>query len=327
MADPWRYRNKAVLHGDREGRLGYYKEKTKEVVPFDDCLLLSRNTNERIRKLKALLVKSRPGITTVTLRESNRGKGLLLLEGNTGRNTREQQGLEQLLRELRQEEIFSPQLCSIAVPRDDKDFAGSGAQFFNEHLADLRFKVSPRAFLQVNAGQSAKLYGMVLDWAELSGREAVWDLYCGIGTMTLLLAPKARQVVGVEENPYAVQDAEENARDNKIGNVRFIQGKVEDKIKGLAQAQVPDLVVTDPPRAGMDPVVVQRLLQVGPEKIIYVSCNPATLARDLKLLVAGNENGARGYKIKKVQPVDMFPWTGHVENCVLLSKKEIFILN
>ncbi|NLI93467.1 MAG: 23S rRNA (uracil(1939)-C(5))-methyltransferase RlmD [Peptococcaceae bacterium] len=317
MEDPWRYRNKALLHRNEEGRWGYYKEKTKEVVEFEDCLLLSRNTNERIRKLRKTLGNRCPGIKTATLRESNRGKGLLLLEGNT----KEKQELEYLVRELKKEEIFSPHICSVSIPQGGEEFEGSGAQYLNEHLDELRFRVSPRAFLQVNAAQTEKLYGLVLDWAQLSGREEVWDLYCGIGTITLMLAKRAGHVIGIEENPYAVEDAAQNAKDNKIANVHFLQGKVEDRIKGISHT--PDLVVTDPPRAGMEPLVVQRLLEVKPRRMIYVSCNPATLARDLRLLLANegeNEAGKENYKIEKVQPVDMFPWTAHVETVCLMSK-------
>lgn len=313
MEEPWRYRNKAVLHRDEEGRLGYYKEKTKKVVQFDDCLLLSPETNTRIRKLQEALGKCCQGIGTVTLRESNRGKGLLLLDGNTKANKE----LEQKVRELKKEEIFSPQVCSIAVPQGGNDFEGSGAQYLNEYIEEMRFRVSPRAFLQVNPQQTQRLYSMVLGWAELTGKEEVWDLYCGIGTITLLLAKRAGQVIGIEENPYAVEDARENAKDNKIQNVRYLQGKVEDKISSLSGS--PDLVVTDPPRAGMEPAVVERLLQVKPKRIIYVSCNPATLARDLKAL--GCSGGAYGgmYEVKKVQPVDMFPWSSHVESIIMMT--------
>ncbi len=316
MEAPWRYRNKAVLHRDEEGRIGYYKHKTKQVVEFDDCLLLSRDINTRIRKFQDILGKSCPGISTVTFRESNRGKGLVLLDGNT----KAHKELEPLVKELKKEESFSPQVCSIAIPQGNNDFEGSGAQYLNEYMTDLRFRVSPRAFLQVNPSQTNRMYGMVLEWAELSGSEEVWDLYCGIGTITLFLARKAKSVIGVEENPYAIEDAIQNAQGNGFDNVRFIQGKVEDKIKDLSRQ--PDIVVTDPPRAGMEPLVVERLLEIKPEKIIYVSCNPATLARDLKALGCTSSGCSRVYEVRKVQPIDMFPWTGHVECVVGIQKVE-----
>lgn len=315
MEDPWRYRNKAVLHRNEEGRLGYYRQKSKDVVQFADCLLLSESTNSRIKKLQEIIGKGCPGIKTVTFRKSNKGKGLLLFEGNTKEKAGE---LENKIRELRKEEEFSPQMFSIAVPRSEKVFAGSGAQYLNEYIDEIRFRVSPRAFLQVNPQQTGRLYSFILEFAELEGKEEVWDLYCGIGTITLMLAKRTRTAVGIEENPYAIEDAIANAKDNGIANVRFIQGKVEEKLKSLSG--YPDLVVADPPRAGMDPLVVERLLKIKPRKIIYVSCNPATLARDLKALGCSSPGSGGSYMVEKVQPVDMFPWTQHVECVVLLER-------
>jgi 23S rRNA (uracil1939-C5)-methyltransferase len=341
MAEPWRYRNKAVLHRDKGGRFGYYRPKTNDVVPFVDCLLLSESTNRRIRKLQQALGTSCPGIKTVTIRESNRGKGLILLEGDfpklRGKNAetdRQKEELNCIIHTLTKDEDFSPSVCSLALPRGKREFAGSGAPYLNEYLDDIRFRVSPKAFLQVNPSQTRKLYSLILEYAELKGTEEVWDLYCGIGTITLMLAKRARKVVGIEENPFAVEDAVQNARDNKITNTSFVQGKVEEKLGNIGKiAGIPDIVVTDPPRAGMNPLVIQRLPQIRPQKIIYVSCNPATLARDLKMLVSGDvsnncsreskQNTAdRGiYVVEKVQPVDMFPWSNHVETICLMSKK------
>jgi len=307
MDDPWRYRNKAVLHRDLKGRFGYYREKSKDVTVFDDCLLLRQETNHRIKKMQQVIGECCEGIKTATFRESNRGKGLLVFDGNT-ENTKE---LDQLISKLKEQAEFSPQSCSITIPRGNNVFEGSGAQYLNEHLNDLRFKVSPRSFLQVNPAQTAVLYGLVLDWAGLTGEDEVWDLYCGIGTMTLMLAQRAKRVLGIEENPYAIADAQENAEDNNIINVRFVEGKVEEKLAALSET--PDLIVCDPPRAGMEPEVLEGLLDIGPERIIYVSCNPATLARDLKVLCRNT------YRIKRVQPVDMFPWTQHVECIILMT--------
>jgi len=317
MEDPWRYRNKATLHRDKNGKFGYYKGKTKEVIAFDDCLLLSAYTNRKIKKFQGIIGEKSPGIKTATFRESNRGKGLIILDGNTA----DKKELEKVIRELKNNEDFSPLGYSIAVPENNSEFEGSGAMFLNEHLDGLRFRVSPRAFLQVNPRQTQKLYSLVRGWAALTGQETVWDLYCGIGTMTMMLAGKSKNVIGIEENPHAVQDAEENAKDNKIYNVRFVQGRVEDLIIKELHG-TPDLVVTDPPRAGMELKVLEGLLKIRPKRIIYVSCNPATMARDLKVLTMGEEGeDLRGaYEIKKVQPVDMFPWTEHVECIIMMTK-------
>lgn len=279
MESPWRYRNKAVLHRDQKGGLGYYRPKTNDVVQFTDCLLLSKDTNQKIQNFKDRLGDDSWDIRTVTFRENSRGEGILFAESD-----------------------------------DPKEF-------LYEYIDDLRFRVSPRAFLQVNYTQTAKLYALILEYAQLQGQEEVWDLYCGIGTITLMLAKRALKVIGIEENPHAVKDAGINAEENGITNARFVQGKVEDKLASVTGT--PDIVVCDPPRAGMDQLVIERLIQLQPQKIIYVSCNPATLARDLKILTGGsaNSNNQGVYTIQKVQPVDMFPWTAHVECVVLITRK------
>lgn len=182
---------------------------------------------------------------------------------------------------------------------------------FTENVLGAEFKISPLAFLQVNPTQTRRLYNTVLDWAELSKEKVVWDLYCGIGTITLALAAKAQKVWGIEENPYAVADAKENAKRNQIDNVEFIPGKVEDTFRQITDQ--PDIVVLDPPRAGAHKRVLERLLELKPDQIIYVSCDPGTLARDLGILQSG------GYRVVEVQPVDMFPWTAHVESIIMMT--------
>lgn len=314
MTEPWRYRNKAVLHRSRDGGFGYHREKTNQVISFEDCLLLRKSMNKKILKLQKIMGNCCPGIKTATFRESNHGKALIMLDGNVKDNGE----LDKKVKVLRREPEFSPDICSISIPRGNTAFWGTGSQFLNEHIDNIRFRVSPRAFLQVNPTQTAKLYSVVLNCAQLTGQEEVWDLYCGIGTITLLLAKRVRKVIGMEENPQAIEDALINAKDNGITNVRFIQGKVEDKMKALTGN--PDIIITDPPRAGMKPEVVEKLLKSRPKKMIYVSCNPATLARDLKVLTSSDEGIDGGYVIQKIQPVDMFPWTSHVETVVLMSR-------
>ncbi|UWG96044.1 23S rRNA (uracil(1939)-C(5))-methyltransferase RlmD [Dehalobacter sp. DCM] len=318
MDTPWRYRNKALLHRDESGQWGYYREKSTDVVLFSDCLLLSERTNARIDRFQTIMGASCPGIRTATFRESSRGKGLILLEGNTDE---EKEALGARIREMKNSDELAPDTCSILFPKENKEYAGSGPLFLNTYMDDLRFKVSPGAFLQVNPSQTEKLYAHVLAWADLRGEETVWDLYCGIGTISLMLARKAGHVIGVEENPDAVTDAEYNAEFNKVTNVRFIQGKTEKQLDKLERSSgKPDLVVVDPPRAGMDQAVIERLLKIQPDRIIYVSCDPGTLARDLKLLTQGTGEVDGIYSVKKIQPVDMFPWTRHVETIIKMTK-------
>ena len=191
----------------------------------------------------------------------------------------------------------------------------------------LTFKISPLSFYQVNPVQTEKLYSLALEYAGLTGKETVWDLYCGIGTISLFLAGKAKKVCGVEIIPQAIDDARENAKRNHIENAEFFVGKAEEVLpefyeKATTEASSdemlhPDVIVVDPPRKGCDDACLNTMLRMQPERIVYVSCDSATLARDLKILCDG------GYEIRKVQGVDQFGMTVHVETVVLLSKGEV----
>ena len=194
-----------------------------------------------------------------------------------------------------------------------------GSDFITDYIGDLKFEISPLSFFQVNPIQTQKLYGKALEYADLNGEEIVVDAYCGIGTISLFLAQKAKMVYGVEIVPQAIEDAKKNAKNNKINNAEFYVGKSEEIVPELYKTKgvKPDVMVVDPPRKGCEESLLNLMLQMQPKRIVYVSCDSATLARDLKILCATNE-----YEIKKVQPVDMFPHTGHVETVVLLSHKK-----
>lgn len=212
-----------------------------------------------------------------------------------------------------------------------------GQERIHDILGGISFAISPLSFYQVNPVQTEKLYSVAMDYAGLTGRETVWDLYCGIGTISLFMAKKAKQVYGVEIVPEAIEDARENARNNRIENVRFYVGKAEevlpafyegkagDRIQvfdqdksGLSDGQMrhPDVIVVDPPRKGCDEKCLETMIAMRPEKIVYVSCDSATLARDLKVLCAG------GYELKKVRAVDQFGHSVHVETIALLQKSK-----
>jgi 23S rRNA (uracil1939-C5)-methyltransferase len=307
MPVPWRYRNKARLHREPSGRIGYYKEKSKDLVHFPDCLLLSERMNRWIRLTEEFLTEGYAEIHTLTFRENTRGEGLLLLEGPSSLTVLIAEKNAEFFAALFKEGIRS-------VWRNDSVGGLApvwGTEVFRHTILGMNFNVSPFSFLQVNPLQTEVLYSRVLAGAALTGNETVWDLYSGIGTLTLALASKAKKVTGIEENPYAVKDAIQNAVNNADGNVEFLQGKVELQIMNLDGQ--PDVVVLDPPRTGMHPNVRQRLLELKPQRIIYVSCDPGTLARDLGVLTLG------GYRVESVQPLDMFPWTQHVESIVLMT--------
>lgn len=332
MDAPWRYRNKVRLHRDESGKLGYYREKSKDTVVFPDCLLISEDMNRWVDKLGEFLGHDYPEVHSLTLRQNSRGEGLVLIE-----NAEADGPLAERIRKSAEDwfalgikEIWA--LNSRGVPeqwlgrdtvvRDilaldpDRVAEGNLADYpleigFDEYILDQGFIVSPLAFLQVNHKQTEILYSLVLEWAGLSEKETVWDLYSGIGTISLALARHAKKVIGIEENPYATNDARINAEMNSLHNAEFIQGKAEERIE---HTQVPDVVVVDPPRAGLHAKVTEKLIELRPARIIYVSCDPGTLARDLGRLARG------GYSIERVQPVDMFPWTYHVETVVSLVK-------
>ncbi|MGQ9846382.1 MAG: 23S rRNA (uracil(1939)-C(5))-methyltransferase RlmD [Bacteroidales bacterium] len=190
-----------------------------------------------------------------------------------------------------------------------------GAETLKETLLDLKFEISPVSFFQTNLFQTEQLYTKILEWSNLKGNELVYDLFCGTGTISLILAKKARFVIGIEYVKEAINDAYSNAAKNNIHNVYFEAGDVKDVLfkKNIKKYGTPDLIVLDPPRSGVHPDVIDALIQILPPKIIYVSCNASTQARDLALL-------CQHYKIIAVQPVDMFPHTSHVENIALLEK-------
>ncbi|MBR6713990.1 MAG: 23S rRNA (uracil(1939)-C(5))-methyltransferase RlmD, partial [Bacteroidaceae bacterium] len=197
---------------------------------------------------------------------------------------------------------------------DVQVFKGQG--FVYEHMEDLRFKVGPKSFYQTNNEQAYELYKAVRNFASLTGSEMVYDLYTGTGTIANFVARKARKVIGIEYVEDAIRDAKINAELNSIGNCEFIAGDMKDVLTDdfIAANGQPDVIITDPPRAGMHPDVVQTILNAAPQRVVYVSCNPATQARDLQMMDSL-------YKVTAYQPVDMFPHTHHIENVALLEKR------
>jgi 23S rRNA (uracil1939-C5)-methyltransferase len=324
MEEPWRYRNKARIHHGEQNTLGYYQEKSNSTVRFSDCLLISNQMNGWIREIEKFLSEnSELDVTTITFRENTRGEGMLILdpvpipvavlEKATCVTELTRSKLEKWLQsdsESNKKLIAIRSICGINPKGTPEIFIGQ--EDFTEKLLELEFRISPLAFLQVNPSQTRRLYNTVLEWANLSANQVVWDLYSGIGTLTLALAAKAKKVWGIEENPYAVEDACRNMKHNEVSNVEFIAGRVEDTFLQIPER--PDIVVLDPPRAGAHRRVLERLIELKPGRIVYVSCDPGTLARDLGILQAG------GYQVSQVQPVDMFPWTQHIESIVKLVR-------
>ena len=263
----------------------------------------------------------------VIMRNSNTGEWLVIVQFHYDHTTSETlRQSEQQAQELMQHlaDTF-PQITALMYLDNQKcnDTIGDqdimvfkGNDHIIETMEDLRFKVGPKSFYQTNTEQAYHLYSVVRELAGLTGSELVYDLYTGTGTIANFVAGKARKVVGIEYVPEAIEDAKVNSRLNGIDNTLFFAGDMKDILCDdfILQHGRPDVIITDPPRAGMHPDVVQTILRAQPQRIVYVSCNPATQARDLQLL-------DEQYKVAVVQPVDMFPHTPHVENVVLLIKR------
>ena len=339
MDEPWRYRNKAQFPfgKDKDGRIitGFYAGRTHAIIEQEDCLLgVEENQpildcirgfmeeyhiapyEEELHKGLVRHVLIRKGFTTGELMVC------LVLNGDVKKLKAPEVLVERLVK------LFPSHMASIScsINREKTNVIMGkeivnlyGPGYITDYIGNVCYRISPLSFYQVNPVQTQKLYGTALEYAGLTGEETVWDLYCGIGTISLFLAQKAKKVYGVEIIPQAIDDARANAKLNHFENVEFFVGKAEEVLpEQYEKNQVyADTIVVDPPRKGCDSVCLDTIVKMAPEKVVYVSCDSATLARDVKYL------GERGYEVKRVKTVDMFPWSGHVETVVLLSKGEI----
>ncbi|WEG12367.1 23S rRNA (uracil(1939)-C(5))-methyltransferase RlmD [Pullulanibacillus sp. KACC 23026] len=324
MDHPWAYRNKAsVPVASREGELiaGFYQKRSHFIIDMDHCLITDDTVDEVIQEVKRIAKDS--GIEPYN-EETHKGilRHIIVRVGKQTdevmvvlvTKTDELPFRKRFIKEL--PEKF-PQIKSIAQninkKRTNTIFGNEtrilwGKETILDTIGSVKFAISPRSFYQVNPEQTRVLYEKAMEYAELAGKETVIDAYCGIGTISLFLAQKAGQVYGVEIVPEAIEDARKNAELNELTNVTFEAGPAEEVIPNwYKQGIKADIVVVDPPRKGCDEALLQTILEMKPKRVVYVSCNPATLARDLRVLEDG------GYKTIEVQPVDMFPQTMHCE--------------
>ncbi len=335
MEEPWHYRNKAQfpVARDREGRIimGFYAGRTHAVIQTPHCYI-GHPVNERVLDaVRAYMEENRVepydeaahrGLVRHVLirRGAATGEVMVCLIINGKRLPAAERLTERLLEISGMTSIsynINREKTNVILGEQVIDLYGPG--YITDRIGDLTFRISPQSFFQVNPVQTRILYEKALAYAGLTGEETVWDLYCGAGTISLFLARKAKRVYGVEIVPQAVENARENARINGIENVEFYTGKAEELMpelnrEGRLQA---DVVVVDPPRKGCAQSLLDTVIDMNPRRVVYVSCNSATLARDLRYLCD------RGFRLEEVQPVDMFPMTVGVETVVLLSKGEI----
>lgn len=336
MEQPSHYRNKSQypLGYDKEGKLvaGFYAGRTHTIIPSKDCVI-GDEANEAIlhtilsfmeeKKIAAYNEQTQSGLVRhILLRSAKATRQIMVCVVINGRTF---PCVQELVQKLLQ---TNEQISSICLNSNEKNtnvILGEevipvyGNPYIEDCIGSIRYRISPLSFYQVNPVQTEKLYATALEYADLHGGETVWDLYCGIGTISLFLSQKADKVYGVEIVPQAIEDAKENAKLNGITNAEFFVGAAEDVVpsKYLESngALRSDVVVLDPPRKGCDEKLLQTVIQMEPKRIVYVSCDPATLARDLKYF------GENGYALKRIRPCDMFGHSYHVETVVLMSRQ------
>ena len=341
MEEPFHYRNKAQfpIGTDKEGHIitGFYAGRTHSIIPNTDCAL-GVAVNQKILEIIMHFMEN----NHISAYDEEKHKGLvrhvLIRYGfKTDEimvclviNGEKLPHAEKLVDKL----CKIPGMTSITISVNKAKtnvIMGNeikllwGQTYITDYIGNVKYQISPLSFYQVNPVQTEKLYGLALDYADLNGNETVWDLYCGIGTISLFLAQNAKQVYGVEIVPQAIDDARNNAKINDITNAEFYVGKAEEVLPEYyreyqeshgGETAHADVIVVDPPRKGCEESLLQTIVDMQPEKVVYVSCDSATLARDVKFLRES------GYELKKITPVDQFPNTVHVETVVLLSHKK-----
>lgn len=332
MAHPFGYRNKGaypVAQTDGAPACGFFAPRSHDLVPLPEngCAIQGEDSARatqavlnwmRENSVPAYDEQTGRGLVRHIMTRSTTSGELMVVVVVTRADIPKASRLIELLR------AAVPGLCSVCLSvnsRRTNVILGTdirvlwGKAAMEDTLCGLRFSVSPLSFFQVNPQQTERLYGLALEYASLTGAETVVDAYCGAGTISLLLAQKAKKVIGIEIVPEAIQNANENAARNGIANAEFHVGATEELLPKLVENGLrPDVIVLDPPRKGCDPAVLQAIIAAAPKRVVYVSCGAPTLARDAKLLAEG------GYAAEKVQCVDMFCWTGAVETVMLLSK-------
>ena len=333
MESPYRYRNKAQfpIGRGKDGRpvAGFYAGRTHTIIPQEDCVLGIRENQSILEVILGFMEEySIPAyreedgtglVRHVLIRSGFATRELMVCLVTNGETLPKAQVLVERLKDIAGIASISLNINTARtnVILGDRVEVLWGKPYIEDVLDGVRYQISPLSFYQVNPIQTRELYRKALQYAGLHGTETVWDLYCGIGTISLFLAGQAGHVYGVEIVPPAIEDARKNAQLNGIENAEFFVGKAEEVLPRKYQEEQisADVIVVDPPRKGCDSAVLETMLQIRPKRIVYISCDPATLARDLKILCQGR------YKLQKVQPVDMFPHTTHVETVCLLLRK------
>lgn len=335
MENPYRYRNKGIFSVgliDDKLSIGFFSEKSHEIINTDTCLLQDEESDKIIKTIRSWIEKysiipakkdslfyEEGLIRNIMIRKAFKTNEIMVILVTTNKEIPHK---DELIDELNKEVVNLKSVVQNINSKDtnlvlgDKCITLWGEDYICDYIGDYKFSISPLSFFQINPIQTELLYGKALEYADLSGDEVVFDAYCGTGTITLFLSQKAKKVYGVEIVEQAIENAKFNAKQNNITNSEFYIGKSEEVIPKLIQEGIkPNVIVVDPPRKGCDVKLLNAIAEAKPERVVYVSCDPSTLARDLKSLEE------MGYKTLEVQPVDMFPMTKHVETVTLLVRK------
>ena len=334
MENPYHYRNKAQypLGINKEGKpvMGVFANRTHEIIPIQNCLIQNKQAEEVAKFIFDFIVKNK-----ISIYDEKKQKGLMrhivtkigiktkeimcILVVNGNEIPQEKELINQVIMHFPNVKTIvkniNKQNTNVILGKENIPIYGDG--FIKDKLGEFVFKISPLSFYQVNPIQAERLYQIGVDAAQITKQDIVFDLYCGIGTISLFMAPFAKSVYGIELVEEAVCAARENVLINKIDNAQFIAGDVEKILDDLINKQkiIPDIVMVDPPRKGLDRKSIDNILRISPKRLVYMSCNPATLVRDLSAL-----EGL--YEIKRLKPVDMFPFTSHVECVALMGRKD-----
>lgn len=335
MEEPYGYRNKVqfpVGLVDGKVSIGFFSEKTHEIIDINSCLIQDDDSNKILKIIRAwieeysIVPAKKDGVfykkgllRHIVIRKAFKTDEIMVVLVTLDKKI---PAVDKLIEKLNSEMSSVKSIVQNINSKDTNLVMGEkcitlyGQDYISDYIGQYKFNISPLSFFQVNPMQTEVLYNKALEYADLNGNEVVFDAYCGTGTITLFLSQKAKKVYGVEIIPQAIENAKENAKANNITNSEFFVGKSEEIIPRLIQDGIrPEVIVVDPPRKGCDVKLLDSIGKAKPERVVYVSCDPSTLARDLKYLEG------LGYKTIEVQPVDMFPMTKHVENVALLVKE------
>lgn len=334
MEYPYHYRNKAQypIGLDKSGKatIGVFANRTHEIITIEKCLIQDEKTEEIAKYILNYIINN-----NIAVYNENTGKGLIrhivtkigkktneimcIIVINGDKIPNESNLVENLIKKYPNIKTIVKNINkkNTNVILGEKNITLYGDGYITDKLGDLTFKISPLSFYQVNPIQAEKLYKIAIEAANIGENDVVFDLYCGIGTISLFMAKYAKKVYGIEIVEQAIADAVENVKINNIENTEFIAGDVEKVLEELINYKkiIPDIVMVDPPRKGLDKTSIKNILKIKPKKLVYISCNPATLVRDLKEL-------EEVYEVNSIKPVDMFPFTSHVECCALMGRKE-----